>query len=129
MHTTPRNGLYSLECHLGNEGHIAEWPLESLQGKRHTRKVYTPTQNQRGARKRQKKKSKIERNVYHAFLLGERDIVVVVVVVLAVAMIRFIVVGIVVETFLAAIADDLLVGVIVSIGEVDRFRMFSPCRC
>ena len=62
--------------------------------------------------------------LYHAFLVGERDIVIVVV---AAAMIRFIFVCIIFETFLSTVTDDLFVGVLVSIGKVDRLGMFSPC--
>jgi hypothetical protein len=62
--------------------------------------------------------------LYHAFLVGEWDIVIVVV---AAAMIRFIFVCIIFETFLSTVTDDLFVGVLVSIGKVDRLGMFSPC--
>lgn len=108
---------------MGNEGHIAEWPLESLQGKTQTQ-VQVHTQKKRCGEGKRKECV----GIYHAFLLGERDIVVIVVlVVAAVAVIHFIVVGIVFETFLAAITDNLLVGIVISIWKVDRFGMFSPC--
>ena len=58
---------------------------------------------------------------YLAFLVGEREVVVVLVVVVFVV-VRFVIVGRL-ETFLAAVADDL--GVVLCVGEIDRLGMLT----
>ena len=57
---------------------------------------------------------------YLAFLVGEREVVVFVLVVFVV--VRFVIVGRL-ETFLAAVADDL--GVVLCVGEIDRLGMLT----
>ena len=59
---------------------------------------------------------------YLAFLVGEREVVVFVLVAVVFVVVRFVIVGRL-ETFLAAVADDL--GVVLCVGEIDRLGMLT----